>query len=84
MRDVESVLSMTATLPGDLFVIGGAQIYSAFLTDIEKWIVTHVPLAIEGADAFVPTNYLAGFNPEDSREIGDGLRVAVYLRDRVR
>jgi dihydrofolate reductase len=81
MRDVPAVLSMTKTLPGDLFVIGGAQIYRALLPYIEKWIVTHIPLAVAGADAFIPTDYLEGFNVSESREIGDGLHVRVYLRD---
>jgi dihydrofolate reductase len=81
MRDIESVLSMTGTLPGDLFVIGGAQVYQALLPYIEKWIVTHIPFAVEGADAFVPTDYLAGFSPTDSREIDDGLEVTIYNRD---
>jgi len=62
MRDVESVLERSETLPGDLFVIGGEQIYRALLPYIEKWIVTHIPLAVEGADAFAPTDYLEGFS----------------------
>src|SRR6185436_9907797 len=52
LRDVESVLSMAKDLDGDLFVIGGAQVYGAFLPYIEKWIVTEVPLTVEGADTF--------------------------------
>jgi len=81
MRDVESVISMSKTLPGDLFVIGGEQIYRAFIPYIEKWIVTHIPLAVAGADAFAPTNYLEGFSPTESKEIGDGLEVTIYNRD---
>src|SRR5678815_2531129 len=38
LRDLESVLSLNGSLQTDLFVIGGAQIYSAFLPHIEKWI----------------------------------------------
>ncbi len=53
-RDVESVLSMAKDLEGDLFVIGGEQVYQSFLTNIEKWLVTEVPLTVEGADTFVP------------------------------
>jgi hypothetical protein len=42
-------------------VIGGAQIYEAFLPHIEKWIITEVPLTVQGADAFMPKGYLEGF-----------------------
>ena len=52
---------MAKALKTDLFVIGGAQVYSAFLPHIEKWIVTEVPLSVEGADTFMPENYLEGF-----------------------
>ena len=80
LRDVESVLSKAKDLNGDLFVIGGEQVYRSFLPYIEKWIVTEVPLAIENADAFVPENYLAGFELTDSRKIGDELTVSFYNR----
>ena len=42
-------------------MIGGAQIYEAFLPHIEKWIITEVPLTVKGADAFMPKGYLDGF-----------------------
>jgi dihydrofolate reductase len=79
-RDVESVLSLVKDLEGDLFVIGGAQVYRSFLPHIEKWIVTEVPLTIEGADAFVPENYLEGFTESNSKQIDEGLRVVFYDR----
>src|SRR5882757_7080971 len=37
LRDVESVLALAKYLKSDLFVIGGAQVYDAFLSHIEKW-----------------------------------------------
>ena len=80
VRDIASVLSITKDLNCDLFVIGGAQVYSALLPYIEKWIVTEVPLTVEGADAFVPPNYLAGFTRFDSKTIDQGLTVSVYVR----
>jgi dihydrofolate reductase len=80
LRDVQSVLSMAQTLEGDLFVIGGAQVYQSFLPYIEKWIVTEVPLTVAGADAFVPENYLDGFKPAGSKELGYDLRVQSYER----
>jgi len=84
LRDVESVLAMARDLNCNLFVIGGAQIYSAFLPHIEKWIITEVPLTVEAADAFVPENYLDGFTQAQSTKIDQDLTVSVYVRkDRI-
>jgi dihydrofolate reductase len=80
MRDVESVLRKAQELPGDLFVIGGEQVYRSFLPHIEKWLVTEVPLTIEDPDAFVPTNYLEGFILTDAKKIGEDLTVSIYTR----
>ena len=80
MRDLSSVLSLANYLRCDLFVIGGAQIYSSFLPYIDKWIVTEVPLKVEGADVFVPENYLVGFNKVDSKELGENLLVSYHTR----
>ncbi len=80
MRDVDSVLAMAKVLTTDLFVIGGASVYESFLPYIDKWIVTEVPLTVEGADTFVPENYLEGFNASDSRKLDDGLIVTSYDR----
>jgi len=79
-RDVPSVLSLERDLKCDLFVIGGEKVYRSFLPHIEKWIVTEVPLTVEDADAFVPENYLGGFNPTASKELGGELRVQFYER----
>ena len=80
LRDVESVLSMAKDLKCDLFVIGGEQVYRSFLPFIEKWIITEVPLTVEGADAFVPKNYLKGFISSESQTIDQGLTVSFYIR----
>jgi dihydrofolate reductase len=80
LHDVASVLSKAKALACDLFVIGGAQVYSAFLPSIEKWIVTEVPLTVEGADVFVPPSYLEGFTRSDSGKIDQDLMVSVYVR----
>ena len=80
LRDVESVLSTARNLNGDLYVIGGGQVYQSFLPYIEKWIVTEVPLTVEDADAFVPPNYLEGFQPVGSRELEENLIVHFYDR----
>ena len=80
LRDVESVLSTAKGFKTDLFVIGGEQVYRSFLPYIDKWIVTEVPLTIEDADAFVPQNYLEGFQPVGSRELEGNLIVRFYDR----
>lgn len=78
--DIESVLSFNKSLATDLFVIGGAQIYEAFMPYIEKWIVTEVPLTVQGADAFMPRGYLEGFEVIDLKSLEDGLAVKVFNR----
>lgn len=80
LSDVDSVLSLNDSLATDLFVIGGAQIYEAFLPRIERWIITAVPLKVDGADAFMPEGYLDGFEATDSQSIGEGLVVKFYER----
>ena len=80
LSDIDSVLSFNKSLTTDLFVIGGAQIYEAFRQDIEKWIITEVPLTVQGADAFMPKGYLDGFKVVDSKSIGDDLVVKFYNR----
>lgn len=82
LREVESVLATAKDLKCDLYVIGGEQVYRSFLPYIEKWIVTEVPLTIEGADAFVPENYLEGFMLTDSNKIDEDLKVSFYERNR--
>ena len=80
VRDVESVLSMARDLKGDLFVMGGEQVYRSFLPYIDMWIVTEVPLTVSGADTFVPPNYLDGFVLTETKLIGEDLNVSVYSR----
>jgi dihydrofolate reductase len=80
LSDIDSVISLNASLNTDLFVIGGAQIYDAFLPYIEKWIITEVPLTVARADAFMPENYLHGFKSVDSESLGEGLVVKYYER----
>jgi len=78
--DIESVLSFNNSLATDLFVIGGAQIYEAFREHIEKWIITEVPMTVQGADAFMPKGYLEGFEVVDSNSLDDDLVVKFWER----
>jgi dihydrofolate reductase len=80
MHDVQSVLSDAGKQDCHLFVIGGAKVYESFLPHIDRWIVTEVPLAIEGADTFLPANFLDGFEMSELRQLDEGLRVKFYER----
>ena len=80
LSDIDSVLSFNNSLTTDLFVIGGAQIYEAFLPHIEKWIITEVPVTVQGADAFMPKGYLEGFDVKESKSLDDNLIVKFYNR----
>ena len=80
MSNVESVISFGESLTTDLFVIGGAQIYEALLPQIEKWIITEVPLTVSGADAFMPKGYLDEFKEVDSQSLDDDLVVKYFSR----
>ena len=80
LRDRPSVLSLKPYLSCDLFIIGGEQIFRAFLGDIEEWIVTEIPLAVEGADTFIPEDYLRGFKASRSRQLEEDLKVTFYQR----
>jgi dihydrofolate reductase len=81
LRDIDSVLSFNSSITTDMFIIGGAQIYREFLAHIEKWIITEVPLTVEGADAFMPEGYLDGFKRAGSEKIDDELVVKLYDRE---
>lgn len=84
LRDRQSALSLYGYLNCDLFVIGGAQIFEMFRGEIDRWLVTEVPLTVEGADTFMPADFLEGFTPRESRDLGDGLKVTFYERARLR
>lgn len=80
LRDRQSVLSLAPYLNCDLFIIGGAEVFGAFSEEIEKWIVTEVPLTVEGADTFMPKDFLEGFNAYETRELEEDLRATFYRR----
>lgn len=80
VRDKFVVLSLVPYLSCDLFVIGGQQIYETFLEEIDRWIVTEIPRVIEGADTFMPANFLAGFTVAQTFPLEEGLIVKSYER----
>ena len=82
LRDGQSVLSLYPYLNCDLFVIGGAQVFEMFRERVDRWLVTEVPVTVEGADTFLPAGLLEGFRPAETRDLGDGLKVTFYERAR--
>ena len=80
LRDKLEVLSLLPFLSCELFVIGGRQIYETFLGEIDRWIVTEVPLSIEGAETFMPINFLDGFTSVQTLPLEGGLVVRFYER----
>jgi dihydrofolate reductase len=78
LRDKHSVLSLTPYLSCDLFIMGGRQVYQTFLDEIDRWIVTEIPLVVSDADTFMPQDYLQGFKTYDSRELEENLKVSFY------
>lgn len=80
LPDKRPVLALAPYLSCDLYIIGGEQIYRAFQPEIERWIVTEIPLSIDGADTFMPANYLQNFKPQRSLSLADELQVTFYER----
>ena len=79
---IRSVLTLASTLTTDLFVIGGAKVYEAFIPHIDRWIVTEIPLSVAGADTFVPPSFLEGFSLFEVRQLSEELRVRFHERER--
>jgi len=80
VNDIDAVLDRAKDLDCHLFVIGGAKVYQAFLPHVDRWLVTEIPLTVEGADAFMPANFLDGFELYEVRQLGEELRVKFYER----
>jgi dihydrofolate reductase len=80
LRNVSEAADLSKFLSGDLYVIGGAHIYEAFIPLIDSWIVTEIPEAIENADVFMPANYLESFQLAEAEELEGGLVVRRYER----
>lgn len=76
----QGVLKLAETQDGDTYIIGGSQTYETFADEIEKWLVTEVPIEVEDADTFMTRDFLDGFVERDQIDLGDGLRVKVFQR----
>lgn len=81
LKSAEEVLALSKYLNGDLFVIGGAETYKNFADVIEKWIVTEIPVTVEGADAFMQQDFLNGFETIKTQAIGDNLQISIYQKN---
>jgi len=80
VHDVQNVLNLAKDSDKHLFVIGGARVYQAFLPHVDRWLVTETPLTVDGADTFMPANFLDGFELYEVRQLDEGLRVKFYER----
>jgi dihydrofolate reductase len=80
LRSREEVLEMAHNLKGNVFIIGGAQVYKEFVDIIDEWIVTEIPQTVADADAFMFADFLQGFKPVKTRILEDGLAVKFYRR----
>lgn len=80
LPDKRAVLALAPYLSCHLYIIGGEQIYRTFQPEIERWTVTRIPLSIDGADTFMPENYLRNFQPQNSLSLTDELQVTFYER----
>lgn len=78
LRSKAEVLALTNYLKGDLFIIGGAKTFENFADVIEKWIVTEIPETVEDADAFLPQDFLSGFQLQETKSLENDLFVKVY------
>lgn len=80
LHSKEEVVELAKYLNRDVFIIGGAATYGEFADVINQWIVTEIPETIGDADAFMPRDFLDGFNETEKKELGDGLRVKIFQR----
>src|ERR1043166_7732601 len=79
---VEAVLTLASTLTTDLFIIGGAKVFQTFRPHLDRWIVTEIPLTVDGADTFMPADFLEGFELYEVRKLDGELRTKFYERPR--
>jgi dihydrofolate reductase len=75
-----AALTAAANRKPGLYVIGGAEVFKAFADEIDKWIVTEIPIDVPDADVFMPRDFLDGFAVESTRDLGEGLSVRFLTR----
>ncbi|HMM80367.1 MAG TPA: dihydrofolate reductase [Pyrinomonadaceae bacterium] len=84
IRSKGELLELAARLDADVFVIGGASVFSSLKDVIEKWIVTYIPENVDDADTFLPDGLFDGFEKVEQLDLADGLVVSVLERQRAK
>ena len=80
LRSQEEVIALTNYLKCDVFVIGGAKTYENFAAAIDEWIVTKIPVSVEDADTFMPTDFLKGFQLRKTKNTEDDLKINFFAK----
>ena len=80
LSNPDEVIELARYVKGDVFIIGGAEVFAAFAATIEKWIVTTVPDKVHDADTFLPRDFLDDFITQDTKDLGEGLHVKILHR----
>lgn len=80
LRSKDQVIMLSKYLRRTAYLIGGAKTYSEFADVIDGWIVTRIPIDVEDADTFMPTDFLDGFTVVETLELDDGLIVEIFQR----
>lgn len=76
----QAIVDLAKAAKGDIYVIGGAQVYRDLADIIDRWIVTEIPITVEDADTFMPDDFLDGFEVRQTVELSDELRVKILHR----
>jgi dihydrofolate reductase len=77
-RSLPDAMALADTLPGDVFVVGGAQVYAEALPLATEQVISEVPLEPEG-DVFYPP-YSSSDWIETGREVFDGFERVHLVR----
>ena len=83
LKNIEEVIALSQYLKGDLFIVGGAEIYQSFADVVEKWMVTEIPETVEDADAFMAKDFLNDFEVIEKIELEDNLFIKIYVRKKL-
>ncbi|HRI03361.1 MAG TPA: dihydrofolate reductase [Pyrinomonadaceae bacterium] len=80
LNNKQAVIDLAEKAKGNIYIIGGAQVYRDLADIIDKWIVTEIPITVDDADTFMPEDFLDGFEPEQTIDLGDELTVKILHR----
>jgi len=80
IRAKAELVELAGELDADVFVIGGASVFSSLKDVIEKWLVTYIPENVDDADTFLPDGLFDGFIETDELDLGNDLLVRVLER----